>query len=158
MGDLACAVARNRAVVTLTVLGVVTTAYLAYTASSAAEAAALAILSSMCQVLASVASVKGRADPNFVKSAVGRLLDIGVKIRLAELRAQVAYEEGTPQARKETLGVLSVTMSFLQEETRHALEDWKNLDPETVETLEREEDTAAEALEASAFPQEAPNV
>jgi hypothetical protein len=49
-------------------------------------------------------------------------------------------------------------MSFLQEETRHALEDWKNLAPETVETLEQEEDTAAEALKAPALPQEAPNV
>jgi hypothetical protein len=153
--DIIRAVGLHRAVVSLTVLGVVTTAFLAYTASSPGEAVSLALLASIFQVLAGIVSVKGRADPNFVKSAIGRLADIGLKIRLAELKAQAAYEQGTPQIRREALGILSVTMSYLQEETRHAVEDWQNLNPEAVETLIQENGLSGKVTPQA---QEAPNV
>lgn len=136
--DFVRVINQNKAILSLTALGIITTAFLAYTASSPAEAVSLALLASICQILASIISVKGKADPNFIRSAVGRLTDIGVKIRLAETRAQSAYESGTGQQRKEVLGLLSVTMSYLQDETRHALEDWENLDPETVKAVASE--------------------
>jgi hypothetical protein len=153
--DVMRTVARNKAVLSLTALSIVTTAFLAYTASSPGEAVALAMLASICQILASIVSVKGRADPNFIKSAVGRLADIGVKIRLAELRAQTAYEQGTPQVRREALGILSVTMSYLQEETRHAVEDWNNLNPEAVGSLLSQHSRVSEVPPQ---PQEVPSV
>jgi hypothetical protein len=135
MKDIIHAAVQRRAIVSLTALSVIVTAFLAYTASSPGEAVALALLASICQILAGIVAVKGRADPNFIKSAIGRLADIGVKIQVAELKAQTAYERGTAQERRETLGLLSVTMSYLQEEARHALEDWRNLDPEVVEKI-----------------------
>jgi hypothetical protein len=155
MREIVHAIIQNKAIFGLTSLSIVITAFLAYTASSPGEAVALALLASICQIWASVVSVKGKADPNFIKSAVGRLADIGVKIQVAEVKAQVALECGTAQQRRETLGLLSVMMSFLQEETRHALEDWRNLDPEVVDKMAQVSDRSGVAVPQ---PQEASNV
>jgi hypothetical protein len=153
MKDIIRAAGQRKAIVSLTALSIIVTAFLAYTASSPGEAVALALLASICQILAGIISVKGRADPNFIRSAIGRLADIGVKIQVAELKAQASYERGTAQERRETLGLLSVTMSYLQEETRHALEDWRNLDPEVVEKMSQPNYNVGMVAQ----PQEVPN-
>jgi hypothetical protein len=149
--DLLHAIHENMALINLTILSIAITAYLAYTASSPAEAVALALLASACQILAGVVAVRSskpdpsmiKVDPAFIKSALARLADIGVKGQAAWESSTFAREKGTAKDCREILGSIRVTMGFLQDEVRHALDDWKNLAPEVVISLEESSETGS---------------
>lgn len=129
------------AAVLLTGIGLILTVYLAFRSGSprpptVAEATWLAVLAGVFQVMGVVfASQKGRADPGHACSAVRRLLVIGVRARIAEVDAQKAFENGGASARQKTLGSLSTTLSFIQQEAKDAVEDWKYVHPDAVREL-----------------------
>lgn len=125
----------------MTALSIGIVGYLAYKSSSplpptAAQATLLGLLSGIFQVWAgAIGASTGRADPNFVKSAVTRLTSIGVKAQAAEVTVQTAYESNDPITWQQALGKVSVTTSYLQEEIRGAVQDWKNLHPDAVQAM-----------------------
>lgn len=139
------------AAATLIGLSIVITVYLAARGSSQrppspAEAAALTILAGAFQILGAASiSKQGRADPGHARSAVRRLLGIGIKAQKAELLAQSAYEKGNASIRREGLGQVSVALSYIQEETAAAIEDWNHIHADALRDLLRPTATDAEA-------------
>jgi hypothetical protein len=57
---------------------------------------------------------------------------VGLKAQRAEVLAQQAYESGTAASRRESLGQVSVALSYIQEETAAAIEDWRHFHAEAL--------------------------
>lgn len=124
---------------------------LAYRSSSThppngSEAVLLTVLSAFSQLGSTFVSGwhteskcdQAHADPYFVKSAVARIVSIGIQVQDAERQAQKAMESGNTQGNRAALGTLSVMMSVLQEQILAAAEDWNNLAPDSVKHLIQE--------------------
>jgi hypothetical protein len=78
---------------------------------------------------------KGQVDPGHACSAVRRLLGVGIRAREAEVEAQQAYESFDPEIRKQTLGRVSALLSYIQADSKDAVEDWKYVHPQVVGEL-----------------------
>ncbi len=101
------------------------------------EAALIAILIGLLQVIgAMTASRVGRPDPMLARQSVRGLLRLAARVQLSRITAEKELLEGTPKSIKETLGVLSVNLSWIEEGLGSAVDDWKEFRADALSGLE----------------------
>lgn len=110
-------------------------------ALDSAWAALITVISGLFQLAgASMLHREGRADPALARSAVGRLLSMARRAAEAERLAQDSFESGTASDRRDALGLVSVHLSYLQEQSLQAVDAWHDFHEEAVRELLTEDD------------------
>ncbi|MGY1551608.1 hypothetical protein ACW5CM_07450 [Microbacterium sp. A588] len=90
----------------------------------------------------------GRADPSLVKAAVGRLVLLTSQAKRARVRAENALAGESGVKLKNSVGQLSVELSFLEEGITASAQDWGLFHPDAIAML-AEEDQKQEEEEPS---------
>lgn len=79
----------------------------------------------------------GKADPTLASSSVRRLRRLGGRAGEARKLSEDAFESGgNATSLRQTMGVLSVKLSFIEDGLVDQIEDWRLFHEETVRELE----------------------
>lgn len=92
---------------------------------SGAQSALLVVLAGTFQLWsASVFHSTGKADPGLARSSVRGLLKMASRAAVAGQEAQSAFESGNSKMLRDTMGAVSVHLSYIQEDALAAVQDW----------------------------------
>lgn len=105
---------------------------------SRSTSALLVVVSGIFQLAGAATFNKfGKADPTLAESSIRRLRGLGERAGEARTLCEEAFESGANAgALRQTVGVLSVQLSFIEEGLVYQIEDWRLFHEETVKKLE----------------------
>ena len=97
----------------------------------------LTVLAGILQYLgASMLNKSGKADPSLARASVRRLLQLAARAHAATANAQRVYEEGRAADLRLQMGVLSATLSFIEEDAVQAIADWREFHEDALDQIE----------------------
>lgn len=97
----------------------------------------LVVVSTALQVAAALLfNQNGRADTTLANASIRRLISMTRKARDARLRAESEYESGNSTSRRQSLGILSAELSWIEEGLAQATFDWGEFHPASVAHLQ----------------------
>jgi hypothetical protein len=101
-----------------------------------AQSALLVVLSGLFQLGAANYFYRaGRADPPFVRQVVRQLSALVARARSAERLAELTFDSGTGAQMKQTVGRLSVELSYLREGLELTIPAWQEVNPSVLDDL-----------------------